>query len=507
MLHLDGLGRRYGALAALTNITLTVNTGTRHAVIGANGAGKTTLLHLIAGSVRPTTGRVLLDGREITRLGPASRARRGVARTFQHPAVFPRLTVTANVALALTRHTRTPARLRLLCGRGVVDQARAVLAAAGLTAHADTTAGQLPYGLRRLLELALALATKPRLLLLDEPSAGLEADEIRRLAATIRALPREATVILVDHHLDLVWDIADTVTVLDHGEHLATGTPDQIRANPAVQAAYLTPAFPPDTATAAPPAGPADHRPALLQVRGLQVGYHGAPVIDGLDLDVAEGEVLAILGRNGAGKTTLLNTLAGLCTPAASTTVHLAGTPLPAGQPNRTSRAGLALVPQGRRLFNLTVAEHLTAATATRTRGSHGRTWTRDEVLDLLPPLRGRLRHHATQLSGGEQQMLALARALLTHPRLLLLDEPTEGLAPRLVEQLTATIRAISTEHVTVLLAEQNLHLAIDLVHRVIILDHGHLALTTTPTDLRSDPDQRHRLDQLLGVLPTGPAA
>jgi branched-chain amino acid transport system ATP-binding protein len=502
MLHLDGIGRRFGGLHALADITLTVPDGARHAVIGANGAGKTTLLHLIAGSIRPTTGRILVDGRDITRLDPASRARRGIARTFQHPAVFGRLSLTANVVLALTRRTHPATGLRLRRHADLEGEARTVLAAAGLAPYTDMTAGQLPYGLRRLLELALVLAANPRLLLLDEPSAGLAADEIRRLTASIRALSGDTTVILVDHHLDLVWDIADTVTVLDHGRHLATGTPTEIRADPTVQAAYLT------TPTTPPPCDPTPRpvgdRPVLLRVRGLRTGYHGAPVIDRLDLDIADGEVVALLGRNGAGKTTLLNTLAGLHTPAPNTTVELAGTPLTAGRPATIARAGVALVPQGRRLFHLTVAEHLTAATATRARTGHGRAWTRDEVLDLLPALRARMAHHGGHLSGGEQQMLALARALLAHPRLLLLDEPTEGLAPRLVEQFATTIHAVTaTGQVTVLLAEQNIHLALRLAHRVIVLNRGHLALTAAPGDLLAQPEP---LDALLGVPPTSPA-
>jgi branched-chain amino acid transport system ATP-binding protein len=502
LLHLDQVARRYGGLHALHPLTLDIEAGSRHAVIGANGAGKSTLFHLIAGTVRPTAGRVILDGHDITRLGPAGRARRGISRTWQHPAVFDRLAAVANVALALTRHTHPDARRRLPRRGQVLTHAHAALADAGLSAHADTPAGALPYGLRRRLELTIALTTRPRLLLLDEPSAGLDPAAISRLAATIRALPDTVTVLLIDHHLDLVFDVADTVTVLHHGQHIATDTPTAARAHPDVQAAYLAPA----TSTTSTPATTAatprtSGATPLLRVRGLRAGYHGAPVLHDLDLDVADGAVLAVLGRNGAGKTTLLNTLAGLHPAAGS--VELAGSPLP-DQPHRIAGAGVAIVPQGRRLFDLTVAEHLRiAATAARRRSTPGRRWNRDDILTLLPPLQARLQHHAAYLSGGEQQMLALARALLTHPRLLLLDEPSEGLAPAIVDQLTHAIQRIATDGVTVLLAEQNLHLALDLADRIIVLDRGRTVLATSTAALTA-PNLRRHLDSVLGVLPAG---
>ncbi|RKR88415.1 ABC-type sugar transport system ATPase subunit [Micromonospora pisi] len=480
LLQLQDLGRDYHGVRALSDLTLDISTGARHAIIGPNGAGKTTLLNLIAGTSRPTSGRVLLDGHDITRLGAAARARRGIGRTWQHPALFPRLTAHANVALAVTRHTPGGGRRWLRAPlRPIVNAAaHAALDQVGLTAHVNTVAGRLPYGQRRLLELAIVLAARPRLMLLDEPSAGLSPHDIDQLVTTVRALPTDVTVMLIDHHLELVWAIADTVTVLDHGQHLATGSPEDLRANQRVQAAYLGAKAPP----AAPTTTRANRKPVLLRVRGLRVGYQGAPVLNDFDLDVAEGEVLAILGRNGAGKTTLLNTLAGLLTPVPPTLIDLAGTRLDLAQPHRIARAGVALVPQGRRLFDLSVAEHLTAAAAAAAVGGTTpgrRPWTRDDVLRLLPPLRHRLLHPAVQLSGGEQQMLALARALLTNPRLLLLDEPSEGLAPATVTQLGQIVQTVARQGFTVLIAEQNTALAAHVADRTVLLD-GDPSVPTT---------------------------
>jgi ABC-type branched-subunit amino acid transport system ATPase component len=474
-LQLHGVGRNFGGLAALDDITMQVESGHCHGLIGPNGAGKSTLLNVVAGSLRPSAGRVLLDGRDITTMTAAHRARQGIARTFQHPAVFARLSVRDNLKLASHHDDGRVARL-------VTD--------AGLAEHAHTPAGQLPYGMQRNLELTMALALRPRLLLLDEPSAGLDPDEIARLVERIRSLAGEVTVLLVDHNLDLVWTLAKTITVLDHGRHLATGTPDHIRSHPEVREAYLT-----EGVRQTPPVRRHDHRPTLLRVRELSAGYRGAPVVHGIDLDVREGEAVAILGRNGAGKTTLLSAIAGLLPTRSPSRVELGGEPLPVRRPHHPPRAGLAIVPQGRRVFApLTVTEHLVCARSSRTTA-----WTVERVLALLPALAARARHRANQLSGGEQQMLALARALVTGPRVLILDEPSEGLAPAVIDQLAMAISTLADEGISVLIAEQNLDLATAVADRVIVLDRGRTALAATTTSL-TEPAQQQRLGALLGV-------
>ncbi|GIJ49071.1 hypothetical protein Val02_59570 [Virgisporangium aliadipatigenens] len=484
LLQVDNLGRRYGGLHALQGVTLAVPVGARHGIIGPNGAGKSTLLNLIAGTVRPSTGTIVFDGKDLARLGPAARARRGIGRTWQHPAVFRRLTVTANVTLAVTRHAlRAPARRPAVAAR-----VQEVLERTGLTEHAAVPAGQLPYGLQRLLEFAVMLAAGPRLLLLDEPSAGLDPEETARLRAAVGALPEDVTTLLIDHNLDLVWSVCDTVTVLAQGRHLITGAPDAVRADESVRAAYLNVPAVPSAA-----ARPVRTGRPLLRVTGLRAGYHGADVLSELELEIAEGDLVAVLGRNGAGKTTLLNALTGLVPTKPPTRIELDGTVLPPGRPHRVARAGVAIVPQGRRLFALTVAEHLEIAEATARRGDV--YWTRAKVLELLPALAGRLSHHATRLSGGEQQMLALARALLTNPRLLILDEPSEGLAPAVVAHLATTLGVIASSGVTVLMAEQNLDLALRVTDRVLVLAEGRIALRSPVASL-----DRDRLHELVGA-------
>jgi branched-chain amino acid transport system ATP-binding protein len=497
-LVLNQVSRRFGGLTALDALTLCLPGGARHAVIGPNGAGKTTLLNLIAGTVRATAGRIVFDGVDITGLPTAARARRGISRTWQHPAVFGRLTVGENLTLAVTGRDTATHRLR----RRQARQAIAELAEqSALTDVADTLAGRLSYGLQRRLELAMAMASRPRLLLLDEPSAGLDPDEISQLIDQVRALPADVTVLLIDHNLHVVWSVADTATVLHHGRHLTTGTPDHIRADPQVQSAYLTGSNEPDSPPK--PRRPTGVTPPILRVRGLHAGYHGAPVLRGVDLDVYPGETVAVLGRNGAGKTTLLASIGGLLPPQPPTRIELAGQPVPTRRPHHPACAGLALVPQGRRLFApLTVNEHLTCAAPRAQSPAVGRrVWTVDEVLTLLPALAARRQHRALQLSGGEQQMLALARALLTNPTLLALDEPSEGLAPAAIDQLAVVLGHLADEGVAVLLAEQNLALTFAVSDRICLLHNGGIAVTTTPDAVRGDPAI---LDDLLGVPAAG---
>jgi branched-chain amino acid transport system ATP-binding protein len=231
---------------------------------------------------------------------------------------------------------------------------------------------------------------------------------------------------------------------------------------------------------------------AFLEVRGLRSGYQGGVVLDGVDLDLAEGSVLAVLGRNGVGKSTLVSTLMGLLRPYGGS-VRLAGEEIAGAPTDRIARRGVGLVPQGRRVFApLTVSEHLAVA-ARRGRGP----WDRERVLDLLPRLGERLGHRGDQLSGGEQQMLAIARALLTNPRLLLLDEPSDGLAPAVVAQVGEVVRSLRDDGMSVLLVEQDLRLAFSVAEHVAVVQKGVVAAYCPTAEFRSRPDLAR---SLLGV-------
>ena len=231
---------RYGAVAALQEVSLEIPSGERRALIGPNGAGKTTLFDVITGARPPTSGRVLLAGADVTRLSTSRRARLGLARTFQRSALFPSLTAAENLALAVRARTRAswriwPSRLE----RTVAAEVSSRLAAAGLREVAPRPARTLAHGEQRALEIELALAGQPRLLLLDEPMAGLSGAERQAMVTRLRSLPEQVTLLLVEHDLDVVFAVADRISVLDHGVLIADGTPAQIRADHRVQEVYL----------------------------------------------------------------------------------------------------------------------------------------------------------------------------------------------------------------------------------------------------------------------------
>ncbi len=241
MLEVRDLRKAFGALVVTDGVSLTLRPGTIHAVIGPNGAGKTTLIHQIFGTLRPDAGSILLGGTDVTGLAPHRRARLGLARSFQITSVLPEFSVLENVMLAvLGGHGSVFRFIRPLAQeQRLRDPAMAVLARVGLGDRPAALAGALSHGEKRQLELALALAAEPRVMLLDEPLAGAGPEEAARLVALLDTLRRDCAIILVEHDMDAVFQLADDISVLAQGRVIAHGTPAAIRADPAVRAAYL----------------------------------------------------------------------------------------------------------------------------------------------------------------------------------------------------------------------------------------------------------------------------
>ncbi|KAF7962561.1 ABC transporter ATP-binding protein [Cupriavidus sp. UYMU48A] len=241
LLRTEGLSRHWGAFVANSDISLSFAPGARHALIGPNGAGKTTFINLLTGALAPTAGRIWLGGQEITRLPQHARVRLGMTRTFQINTLFPALTVLESVVLAVAERTGA-ARIwsrTVAAQRALVDDAMAVLASLRLDGEADVETRRLPYGKQRLLEIALALATRPSILLLDEPAAGIPSAESAELFDVIAALPRDITIVFIEHDMDLVFRFAERITVLVGGKVLTEGAPSEIAADPRVKEVYL----------------------------------------------------------------------------------------------------------------------------------------------------------------------------------------------------------------------------------------------------------------------------
>jgi branched-chain amino acid transport system ATP-binding protein len=240
-LRVQGLSRRFGGLEAVSAVNLEVAAGTRTAIIGPNGAGKTTLFHLISGELPPTSGQIWAFGRDITRMSAHRRAAAGLGRTYQLTTLFPNLTVLENIllgVLALER-TRYVALRPLRTFTRLYDRAQELLEPLDLWAVRDATVARLSYGEQRQLEIALALATRPRLLLLDEPTAGLSPAETQRVLGIVRELPREITVLLIEHDMAVVFGTCERIVVLQQGEVVADGTPDEVAGDRRVQEIYL----------------------------------------------------------------------------------------------------------------------------------------------------------------------------------------------------------------------------------------------------------------------------
>ncbi len=483
--------KRFGALRAVDGVNLAVRAGELRSIIGPNGAGKTTLFNCVTAFFPTDGGQVTFGKMDITNLPAHEMVRRGLARSFQIISLFHTLPVFENVRIAVQARSRH--RFSLFAWADDLTDLNVetwrLLEDLGLADKGAMPANSLSHGDQRLLEIAIALATRPNLILLDEPLAGLSAAERTRIADLIRRLAGQITVVLIEHDIDRVLALSDTISVLHQGRLIAEGTPEEIQQNGEVQAAYL------GGLRTAPPAmtrKTLDAREPLLALERMDTYYGKSHILRGVSLEVLPEEVVALLGRNGAGKTTTLMSIMG-AVPPGSGVVRFRGETISGRPPEEISRLGIGLVPQGRRIFpNLTVLENLNLAAHPRVNGG----WTTDRVFGLFPALGGLRASRGDQLSGGERQMLAIGRALMSNADLLLLDEPFEGLAPAVIEVVVRALEELR-KHATLLLVEQNAQLALALADRAYILSNGAVEYAGPATELAANLELRVRL---LGV-------
>jgi branched-chain amino acid transport system ATP-binding protein len=447
-LEVRGASKSFAGVTALESCSLAVAPGAIVGIVGPNGSGKSTLLNVISGIVRSDAGSVQLGERDITRLAIHRRARLGIARTFQVPALPSRLKVWQVVALARARDGKTIRRAK--------RESLELLEMLGLGGAGNAVVRELPHAQHRLISIAQALATDPDFLLLDEPVAGTTEEEAEVLAQVLVTVAGAGIgVMVVEHHLDWLAALADRVVVLQAGEVVDDGAPADVkdavdtivRGRPAGAAASAAPA------AAAPPAA---DRPPALEVEGLTAGHGGAPVFRDATLEVPRGGLVGLVGPNGAGKTTLLHAVAGLLPATGRVSVH--GERVD-GQPvDRRTRKGLVLAGEGRPLFrNMTVRENLELSVIVEGVSGAERTERLERVLGYFEVLGDRLGTPAGNLSGGQQQMLLLACCFAKQPRVLLVDEPTLGLAESVAEELWSTLLRLCRDEaaVSVLVADE----------------------------------------------------
>ena len=495
---------RFGGLQALDGVDLEVAGGEVHGLIGPNGAGKTTLFNVVAGLQRPTGGTVHLGAHDVTRTKPHRRSRLGLGRTFQRLELFGTLTARENVQMAAEVQ-----RGKLRSGRTPAEEATVQLERVGLLSIADEPTDSLPTGLARLVEMARALACSPDLLLLDEPSSGLNAEETRALGQVLLALAGDGMgILLVEHDMELVMSICDRVDVLDNGQIICRGDPDSVRADPLVQQAYLggeaDVAGPGDragtggpvtsngnrptgtTGSADPSTEPGPSIPPALSVVDVRAGYGRIEVLHGVSLNVNTGSALALLGPNGAGKSTLLKVISGQLAPTKGR-VEFSGRSMGRNASEHLARAGVCMIPEGRSIFpNLTVRENLLMYTYRR-QGLKASS-IEEKAFERFPVLGVRHKQLAGTLSGGEQRMLAMARALTTDPEILFIDELSMGLAPLIVEELYGVVdQLVKAEHLTIVMVEQFVQTALSIADHAVIMVNGKLVRSGTPEVIRAE--------------------
>ena len=515
LLRLDDVQRHFGGVRAVDGVSLEVEQGSIQGLIGPNGAGKTTLVNVITGYARFQGGRAWLEGDELTGL-PAHRiAALGIARTFQNIRLFKDLTAIDNVLIGMhvRRRDDTLAQLATLpvfrsAEKRRIEDAYVLLETVGLPRSVgERSADTLPYGDQRRLEIARALALKPRLLILDEPAAGMNPSEKQGMRELIERLNSTGlTVLLIDHDMRLVMGVCRRVAVLNFGEKIADGTPEEVSTDARVINAYLGAGGEREVSSAPGASGVDEEREvevaaaqskpasepekAILDVEDLTVTYGAVVAVRGASFRVAAGEIVALIGANGAGKSTILNTVSGLIRPESGTAVF-DGLDLTTAKASSIVRHGLVQVPEGREILaRQTVLENLELATWSR-RGRAGGRKRIEEVLKRFRILGERRGLSAGQLSGGEQQMLAIARGLLARPRLLLLDEPSLGLAPLMVDEVFRTIEEIHKEGTTILLVEQNALRALAIADRAYVIETGRILLSGSGDDLLHNPAVR----------------
>jgi len=458
LLSIKSLSVSFGGLKALSNVNLDLNENEVVGLIGPNGAGKTTLFNSISGLVDVDSGTLEVNSKLHKWPKPFQLVDLGISRTLQGVGLFPELTVLENVMIGDTKNATSGLVSSAL---GLSGRAEAKLKQRAMTALervyasgiSDKRADSLPYPVTKRVAIARALVSEPKILLLDEPAGGLGALDIEWMNSLIHNLATQCSVILVEHHMDVVMSVCDRLYVLNFG---------------IFRSKQLT-----------------------LIVEGLTIDHGAIRAISNVSFKVPQGQLAAIIGSNGAGKTTLLRTLSGL-KKATSGSATWDGHSILDKRTEDLARSGIVHVSDGKSVIaELTVKDNLALPGIWRKDKKDVASAT-TEVIEMFPILGQRLSQSAGSLSGGERQMLAIGRALIARPKLLLLDEPSLGLAPLIVEQIFQTIKLLVTKmDLTVVLVEQNAMGALKIANEGIVLNLGSVVAVDSANKLLSDPALR----------------
>ena len=476
LVETKGVSKHYGAFRALDDVTVSVADGEFVSIVGPNGAGKTTLVNLLTGLLVPTKGEVRFKGNNIAGVGPVVLAERGMARAFQLVQIFPQLTVAETIAAAVVTHQGKQWRLfsRLSQDAEIGARVEEIARIFGLQHRLHTVSRLLSQGEKKLLDVASAFALKPEVILLDEPTSGVSTAEKHGVMKTLIAAAGAAgvkAIILVEHDMDLVASYSQRIIALSEGRVLADLPPGPFFADPVIIETVV---------------GKRQGRPLMLSVANLAVDIENSHILRGVSLEVKAGELVCLVGRNGAGKSTTFRTIMGQRKPV-SGTITLEGSSIVGRRPYEIARLGVGFAPEESEVFgDLTVAENILLPTWTR---QTARSADEREALAyrVFPKLERYRQRGGQQLSGGERKMVSIARALALDAKLLLLDEPTEGLSPAVVPSIVEGIASIRQLGHAVLIAESNLHHVPDFADRLYVIERGEIIFSGPPADARKD--------------------
>ena len=550
VLRVRELDKSFRGLHAVNKVSFDLHKGEVISIIGPNGSGKSTTINLISGFITPDSGIIDIDDDPVAGLPATEVSERGLSRTFQNGRVFGGLTVDENINLGYHKKLQAQRPFKnlqqypivrwipllaetgvaLIHGPKTVREIKEVDVRVGrevdrfrerLGDRRNDLTYTLSYANRRRTEIARAHISEPKLLLLDEPTAGMNQSETAEVLEQLQHLKAQGhTILLVEHKIDLVTALSDRVLAMDGGRIIAQGSPDEVRTNPQVVEAYLgkrketnqtrshgqvnvlamqnaiehdgvATVNEPESSGGAGSSAAADPfsgTETLLSLDNINVFYGQVHALQDVSITIPKGAIVSLLGGNASGKSTTMKTILGINHPK-SGTIHYEGADITHESTRRRVASGIASVPEARRVFpQMTVQENLLSGAYTRT-DKAGIAEDLDSMYERFPRLKERRGQQAGTMSGGEQQMLAFARALMSRPKIICMDEPTMGLSPKLVEDVLEQIARLRDElDLSVLMVEQQAELALTIADYGYVLQNGRIRLHGKASDLLGNP-------------------